>query len=187
MRLSMLVSVLSGGGFRAEGFLARWEVVRFCPWDGYIGEWAAHMRGLGRRVTEGLLEVQSMWKMADRDKQNPEQDHRLPGSLCAVQAERKCRSCRTITICTQRIGEIREGTAGYLVFFIHHPLLVFSDLSIFQTRERKIPANGWVWLTIGSLCCETPEEAKTLVPSLTDKITDEDLQELLDEIVKLMG
>jgi DNA-directed RNA polymerase II subunit RPB4 len=40
---------------------------------------------------------------------------------------------------------------------------------------------------IGSLCCDSAEEAKTLVPSLTDKISDEDLQELLDEITKLMG
>ena len=39
----------------------------------------------------------------------------------------------------------------------------------------------------GSLCCDTAEEAKTLIPSLTDKITDDDLQELLDEITKLMG
>ncbi len=39
----------------------------------------------------------------------------------------------------------------------------------------------------GSLCCDTAEEAKTLIPSLQDKITDDDLQELLDEITKLMG
>ncbi|KAI1180507.1 HRDC-like protein [Nemania sp. FL0916] len=30
------------------------------------------------------------------------------------------------------------------------------------------------------------EEAKTLIPSLTEKISDEDLQELLDEVNKLM-
>ncbi|CZR65869.1 related to DNA-directed RNA polymerase II chain [Phialocephala subalpina] len=40
---------------------------------------------------------------------------------------------------------------------------------------------------LGSLCCDTAEEAKTLIPSLQDKITDEELQELLDEITKLMG
>ncbi|KAI4089080.1 MAG: hypothetical protein Q9206_006175 [Seirophora lacunosa] len=38
---------------------------------------------------------------------------------------------------------------------------------------------------LGSLCCETAEEAKTLIPSLTKKITDQDLQELLDDITKL--
>ena len=37
----------------------------------------------------------------------------------------------------------------------------------------------------GSLCCETSEEAKTLIPSLEQKISDEDLQELLDDITKL--
>lgn len=37
----------------------------------------------------------------------------------------------------------------------------------------------------GSLCCETAEEAKTLIPSLQNKISDVDLQDLLDEISKL--
>ncbi|KAB5536625.1 HRDC-like protein [Coniochaeta sp. 2T2.1] len=40
---------------------------------------------------------------------------------------------------------------------------------------------------IGSLCCETADEAKTLIPSLTDKIGDDDLQTLLDELYKLMS
>lgn len=39
----------------------------------------------------------------------------------------------------------------------------------------------------GSLCCETSDECKTLIPSLTDKISDDDLQELLDEMAKLMS
>ncbi|KAK3362846.1 HRDC-like protein [Lasiosphaeria hispida] len=40
---------------------------------------------------------------------------------------------------------------------------------------------------IGSLCCDSADECKTLIPSLTDKISDEDLQELLDEMAKLMS
>ena len=44
---------------------------------------------------------------------------------------------------------------------------------------------GWLIVGIGSLCCETSEEAKTLIPSLEQKISDEDLQELLDDITKL--
>lgn len=39
----------------------------------------------------------------------------------------------------------------------------------------------------GSLCCGNADEAKTLIPSLTDKIKDEDLQDLLDEIAKLQN
>ncbi|KAI9676535.1 MAG: RNA polymerase B [Caeruleum heppii] len=38
---------------------------------------------------------------------------------------------------------------------------------------------------LGSLCCDNAEEAKTLIPSLTNKKSDADLQELLDEITKL--
>ncbi|KAF2147713.1 hypothetical protein K461DRAFT_283306 [Myriangium duriaei CBS 260.36] len=38
---------------------------------------------------------------------------------------------------------------------------------------------------LGSLCPDTAEEAKTLVPSLEGKISDDDLQELLDEMMRL--
>lgn len=38
------------------------------------------------------------------------------------------------------------------------------------------------FVTAGSLCCDTAEEAKTLIPSLADKRSDEDLQELLEEV-----
>lgn len=39
----------------------------------------------------------------------------------------------------------------------------------------------------GSLCCENADEAKTLIPSLADKIKDEDLEDLLQEISKLQN
>ncbi|OCK76182.1 hypothetical protein K432DRAFT_152858 [Lepidopterella palustris CBS 459.81] len=38
---------------------------------------------------------------------------------------------------------------------------------------------------LGSLCCETADEAKTLIPSIANKIHDDELQELLDEMQKL--
>ena len=37
---------------------------------------------------------------------------------------------------------------------------------------------------LATLCCENHEEAKTLIPSIANKISDADLQELLDEISK---
>ena len=40
---------------------------------------------------------------------------------------------------------------------------------------------------LGSLCCDNADECKTMIPSLADKISDEDLQELLDEMAKLMS
>lgn len=40
---------------------------------------------------------------------------------------------------------------------------------------------------VGSLCCDSAEEAKTLIPSIADKIDDEILQELLDQMAKLQG
>lgn len=38
---------------------------------------------------------------------------------------------------------------------------------------------------LGSLCCESADEAKTLIPSLVPKRTDEKLQDLIDEIARI--
>lgn len=38
---------------------------------------------------------------------------------------------------------------------------------------------------IATLCCDTAEEARTLIPSLEGKIGDEELQAALDDISKL--
>lgn len=38
---------------------------------------------------------------------------------------------------------------------------------------------------LGTLCCEDAEEAKTLIPSLADRVDDTRLQQLLDELSSL--
>lgn len=40
---------------------------------------------------------------------------------------------------------------------------------------------------LGSLCCDSAEEAKTLIPSIANKIDDDVLQDLLDQMAKLQG
>ena len=67
-----------------------------------------------------------------------------------------------------------------------------TELEFFERSQLGIDTTSFtiVSLTvltfpIGSLCCETAEEAKTLIPSLANKISDQDLQELLDDITKL--
>ncbi|KAI5857660.1 HRDC-like protein [Tricharina praecox] len=52
-------------------------------------------------------------------------------------------------------------------------LLSQKDLSSFERAQ------------LGSLCCDNAEEAKTLIPSLADKRSDDDLKDLLDEITRL--
>lgn len=38
---------------------------------------------------------------------------------------------------------------------------------------------------LGTLCPEDPEEARTLIPTLAEKLSDDDLQSLLDELSNL--
>ncbi|KAI9838646.1 MAG: hypothetical protein M1819_004960 [Sarea resinae] len=38
---------------------------------------------------------------------------------------------------------------------------------------------------LGSLCCDSAEEAKTLIPSLGNRISDDELQDLLSEITNI--
>ena len=46
-------------------------------------------------------------------------------------------------------------------------------------------SSSWTNRMAGTLCCDTVEEARTLVPSLEGKISDDDLQQILDDISKL--
>lgn len=78
-------------------------------------------------------------------------------------------------------------------------LSAHKDLEKFERAQlgtRILPALSFLTLArrvlltpsvTGSLCCENADEAKTLIPSLQDKIKDDDLQYLLDEISKLQN
>ncbi|CAG8959972.1 hypothetical protein HYALB_00006136 [Hymenoscyphus albidus] len=83
--------------------------------------------------------------------------------------------------------EILQKTTQYLEHFAR-----FRKKENVEAVERLLSAKDnklakFERAQLGSLCCDTAEEAKTLIPSLQDKISDEELQELLDDITKLMG
>ena len=46
-------------------------------------------------------------------------------------------------------------------------------------------ADELIYHWAGTLCLDNADEAKTLIPSLQHKITDDDLNDLLNEISKL--
>ena len=60
-----------------------------------------------------------------------------------------------------------------------------SQLGMQPSLIRKDEVAPVLILLTGGLCCETAEEAKMLIPSLANKITDADLQELLDDITRM--
>jgi len=82
--------------------------------------------------------------------------------------------------------EMLNQTLSYLDNFAR-----FTQKENVEAVERLLSAHKdlekFERAQLGSLCCENADEAKTLIPSLQDKIKDEDLQELLDEISKLQN
>ncbi|KKA25536.1 tRNA (guanine(37)-N1)-methyltransferase [Rasamsonia emersonii CBS 393.64] len=81
--------------------------------------------------------------------------------------------------------EIRGvGTLDYLEVFSR-----FKDEENIKAVERLLNSHTELEMfersQLGSLCCDNAEEAKSLIPSLQNKISDADLQELLDELTKL--
>ena len=52
-----------------------------------------------------------------------------------------------------------------------------------QADRRSRFTNSY--LLTATLCCDTAEEAKTLIPSLEGKITDDELETVLADISKL--
>ncbi|CAM1507095.1 Fc.00g067360.m01.CDS01 [Cosmosporella sp. VM-42] len=82
--------------------------------------------------------------------------------------------------------EMLSQTISYLDHFAR-----FTQKENVEAVERLLSAHKdlakFERAQLGSLCCENADEAKTLIPSLADKIKDEDLQDLLDEISKLQN
>ncbi|KAI9888644.1 MAG: tRNA(m(1)G37)methyltransferase [Vezdaea aestivalis] len=80
--------------------------------------------------------------------------------------------------------EILAKTQDYLDVFAR-----FKQKENIEAVERILSSQTELEMfersQLGSLCCETAEEAKTLIPSLTAKKSDADLQEVLDELTKL--
>ncbi|KAK4969807.1 hypothetical protein LTR66_011672, partial [Elasticomyces elasticus] len=65
----------------------------------------------------------------------------------------------------------------------------FKEPTAVEAVERLLAGRSelarWERSQIGSLCPDTAEEARVLIPSLIGKMPEEELQDLLDEITKL--
>ena len=83
-------------------------------------------------------------------------------------------------------SEILTKTVDYL-----HAFSRFKQKENVEAVERLLASHTelskFERAALGSLCPEGIEEAKTLIPSLADKISDDDLAELLDEMGKLQA
>ncbi|EED12287.1 polymerase (RNA) II (DNA directed) polypeptide D [Talaromyces stipitatus ATCC 10500] len=81
-------------------------------------------------------------------------------------------------------GRNLTKTLDYLEVFAR-----FKDEENIKAVERLLNSHTELEMfersQLGSLCCDNAEEAKSLIPSLQNKISDVDLQELLDELTKL--
>ncbi|KAG6363106.1 hypothetical protein INS49_008201 [Diaporthe citri] len=82
--------------------------------------------------------------------------------------------------------EILAQTVDYLDAFAR-----FKQKENVEAVERLLSShknlNKFERAQIGSLCCDSAEEAKTLIPSIANKIDDDVLQDLLDQMAKLQG
>ncbi|KAK2068713.1 hypothetical protein P8C59_003341 [Phyllachora maydis] len=80
--------------------------------------------------------------------------------------------------------EVLVKTLDYLDAFSR-----FKEKENVEAAERLLSAHKQLTkferAQLGSLGCADAEEAKTLIPSLVDKISDEDLQELVAELGSL--
>ncbi|KAF2836331.1 RNA polymerase II [Patellaria atrata CBS 101060] len=92
----------------------------------------------------------------------------------------------------KRRAEAKPEPQGETINKMQDYLAVFARFKnqgnihmIEQTLNSRTVLDPFERSQLGTLCCESADEAKTLIPSLTNKISDSDLQDLLDEITRL--
>ncbi|KAH8179673.1 RNA polymerase rpb4 domain-containing protein [Sarocladium implicatum] len=83
--------------------------------------------------------------------------------------------------------EVLTQTLGYLDHFARFRVKENVEAVERLLKAHKPTLENFERAQLGSLCCEQAEEAKTLIPSLANKISDEDLDELLIELAKLQN
>ncbi|KAK4983655.1 hypothetical protein LTR28_007148 [Elasticomyces elasticus] len=113
-------------------------------------------------------------------------DHRKKTNRMALDAERRiclvCKRCADAGI--QVDSDTLSKTQEYLEHFAR-----FKEPTAVEAVERLLAGRSelarWERSQIGSLCPDTAEEARVLIPSLIGKMPEEELQDLLDEITKL--
>ncbi|KAL8795523.1 MAG: hypothetical protein Q9195_001944 [Heterodermia aff. obscurata] len=81
-------------------------------------------------------------------------------------------------------GDVFNKTTDYLDIFARFKAKENIE-AVEQMLDTRTELVYFERSQLGSLCCETAEEAKLLIPSLHAKITDDDLQDLLDNIMRL--
>lgn len=96
---------------------------------------------------------------------------------CKVFARFKGEAVKNVDAVTQDL--VGQGENGGLTLFERAQLGM-------ATETNCGFSNGMVTLTVkpATLCCDTAEEARTLIPSLEGKLDDDTLQQVLDEISK---
>lgn len=94
----------------------------------------------------------------------------------------------------QNIDRLLETTTGGNNQALKQTLLYLTNFSRFKDQETVTAVTQLLQSTnlhpfeisqLGSLSCEDADEAKTLIPSLGDKISDEDLERILKELSNL--
>lgn len=60
-----------------------------------------------------------------------------------------------------------------------------SNAGLERLFDARPELSHWERSQLANLCCDSADEAKTLIPSIGAKIGDQDLHEMLQEITKL--
>ena len=84
-------------------------------------------------------------------------------------------------------SDIYTKTREYVAMFARFKdSQTVTQVDTISSRLLNVPGiRNFERAQLATLCCDTAEEARTLIPSLEGKISDDELQQVLDDISKL--
>ncbi|TKA67455.1 hypothetical protein B0A55_08074 [Friedmanniomyces simplex] len=82
-------------------------------------------------------------------------------------------------------GNKRAGSSSDVYLKTREYVGMFARFKDSKTVTQWVVLICLLWDDVATLCCDTAEEARTLIPSLEGKLDDEALQSVLDDISKL--
>ncbi|KAL5370881.1 hypothetical protein PMIN06_012822 [Paraphaeosphaeria minitans] len=131
-------------------------------------------------------EIGSELKLGDFEGEQPLSISEARAVVTAVHEKRKVKAAEGHGVLGDRTHNDSQSIqqfVDYLEMFAR-----YKELNNLTAMGGVLDANPQFTMAeramLGSLCCDTADEAKTLVPSLASKMDDESLQPVLDELQK---
>lgn len=145
-------------------------------------------------IKEALIERRRAFKRSQRQERNRPKSENENGKTSEDEGDDDFTHTETREKELESLDNLLEQTTGSNNKDLKNTMEYLTNFSRFRDQEtvsaviqllKSTGLHPFEVAQLGSLACDTADEAKTLIPSLNNKISDDDLERILKELSNL--